>query len=132
MQTCYNCGTENQDIEKFCHRCGATLGRLSELQETAMSAGIGPERLLWEEGDIQLTTEAILIGMNTDAPDVVPLETIQSVRVEDTCLVISLKYGDDKQCFLKDPSKLAALIEDQVMRPRLAHQRKASGAQQAE
>jgi hypothetical protein len=69
--------------------------------------------------------------MNTDAPDVVPLETIQSVRVEENCIVMSLKYGEDKQCFLKNPAHLAALIEGQVMRPRLAHQRKELGSEQA-
>jgi hypothetical protein len=123
MQTCYNCGDKNADSERFCHRCGAALGRLSENQPTAMRAGIGPERLLWEEGDVQLTTDALLIGMESDAPDVTPLETIHEVRVEDNCLVVRVKYGDDKRCFLKNPDELARLLQEQVMRPRLVDDR---------
>jgi hypothetical protein len=33
---------------------------------------------------------------------------------------------------LKDPTHLKDLIEDQVMRPRLAHQRKQPGGEKAE
>jgi hypothetical protein len=123
MQICHNCGNKNADIQSFCHRCGAALGRPSETQSTAMRAGIGPERLLWNEGDVQLTTEALLIGMESDSPDVIPLETIHQVSVDGDCLVVQVKYGDDKHCFLKNPTELARLVEEQVMRPRLADQR---------
>jgi hypothetical protein len=124
MKSCFNCGAENGDLERFCHKCGASLVRLNEFGHSSSQAGVGPERVLWEEGDVQLTTEAVLIGMNTDAPDVVPLETIHEVVVEENCLVLRVKYGDDKNCFLNNPAELAALIKDHMMRPRLAHGRR--------
>lgn len=127
MKTCYNCGTENGDVERFCHRCGAKLGRLSDLQQSAIQAGVGQERVLWQQGDVQLTTEAVLIGMDSDAPDVVPLETIYEVVVEERCLVLRVKTGEDKNCFLETPEELAALINDQMFRVRLAHERKDLG-----
>ncbi|MHB8869462.1 MAG: zinc ribbon domain-containing protein [Thermoleophilia bacterium] len=125
--TCYNCGTENAESEKFCHSCGAALGRLSDLQHSAIQGGRGPERVLWDNGEVQLTTEAVLIGMTGDAPDVVPLETIYDVVLEERCVVLKVKDGDDKYCMLADPTELAGLIKDHMFRPRLAHERKDMG-----
>ncbi len=126
-KTCYNCGTENGDIEKFCRKCGAALGSLAHLQHSGIQAGTAEERVLWDNGEITLTTDAVLIGMETDAPDVVPLETIFDVVLEEKCVVLKVKDGDDKYCMLDDPSELAALVREHMFRPRLAHERKESG-----
>lgn len=125
--TCYNCGTENAEVEKFCHKCGAALGKLSDLQHSAIQGGRGEERVLWDNGEVQLTTDAVLIGLGGDAPDVVPLETIHDVVLEERCLVLKVNDGDDKYCMLDDPSELAGLVRDHVFRPRLAHGRKDMG-----
>lgn len=125
-KTCYNCGTENAGSEEFCHKCGASLSS-GTLQDSGMQAGTAEERLLWDKGDIQLTTEAVLIGMETDAPDVVPLDTIYDVVLEERCVVLKVKDGDDKHCMLEDPEELASLVKDQMMRGRLSHGRKDMG-----
>jgi len=125
--TCYNCGTLNAEVEKFCHKCGAALGKLSDMQQSGIQAGSGEERVLWEAGDIRLTTEAVLIGMETDAPDVVPLDTIHEVVVESRCLVLKVNDGDDKYCMMDDPTELADLVRDHMFRGRLAHERKDLG-----
>jgi hypothetical protein len=121
-KTCYNCGTENAETEHFCHKCGASLSS-GRLQNAGIQAGTAEERLLWERGDIQLTTEAVLIGMETATPDVVPLDTIYDVVLEERCVVLKVKDGDDKYCMLEDPGELAALLKDQMMRGRLSHGR---------
>jgi hypothetical protein len=123
-KTCYNCGTENADSETFCHKCGATLTSDSlTSQRTGLQAGVPEERMLWDGGDIQLTTEAVLIGMATDAPDVVPLDTIYAVEQDERCLTLKVKDGGDKQCFLDDPSVLARLVQEQIDRHRHAIER---------
>ncbi|MCJ7797779.1 MAG: hypothetical protein MUQ56_13645, partial [Thermoleophilia bacterium] len=121
--TCYNCGTANSDADTFCRTCGAALGKLSDLQHSGIQAGSGEERTLWEKGDITLTTHAVLIGMNSDSPDVIPLETIYDVVQEDRCVVLKVKDGDDRRCMLDDPSELVGLVKDQMFRGRLAHGR---------
>ena len=121
-KTCYNCGTENGDVETFCRTCGAALTQ-SQLQHAGIQAGTPEERVLWANGEIQLTTHAVLIGMDTDAPDVVPLETIYDVVVEERCVVLKVKEGDDQYCMLENPDELAALVKEQMFRPRLAHER---------
>lgn len=126
-KTCYNCGTQNAEAETFCHKCGASLGKLSDLQKSGIQAGSAEERVLWDNGDIQLTTDAVLIGMSSDAPDVVPLETVYDVIVEDRCVVLKVKDGDDRYCMLDDPAELADLVKDQMERPRLAHERRDMG-----
>jgi|GEM_PF-1181830 len=125
--TCYNCGTANSAADRFCRTCGAALGKLSDLQHSGVQAGAGEERTLWEKGDITLTTRAVLIGMDSDSPDVVPLETIYDVVQEDSCVVLKVKDGDDKYCMLEDPGELAALVKDQMSRSRLAHERRDEG-----
>ena len=121
--TCYSCGTNNAEEERFCHTCGASLQTPSDLQKAVIQPGLSEERVLWDNGDIQLTTDAVLIGMNSDTPDVVPLETIYDVTLEDRCVVLKVKDGDDKYCMLDDPADLAALVKDHMFRPRLAHDR---------
>lgn len=125
--TCYNCGTENAEVEQFCHSCGAALGKLSDLQKSAIQGGRAEERVLWDNGEVQLTTHAVLIGMGGDAPDVVPLETIYEVVLEERCVVLKVKDGDDKYCMIDDPTELAELVRDHMLRPRLAHDRKDMG-----
>ncbi|MHB0980231.1 MAG: hypothetical protein ACYC5Q_09225 [Thermoleophilia bacterium] len=125
--TCYNCGTDNAEVEKLCHKCGVALGKLSDLQHSAIQGGRAQERVLWDNGEIQLTTDAVLIGMSGDTPDVLPLETIYEVVLEERCLVLKVKDGDDKYCMLDDPTELAALVKDHMFRPRLAHERKEMG-----
>ncbi len=119
-KTCYNCGTENAESEIFCHECGANL---RQLKDAGLQGGTAEERVLWDNGEIQLTTEAVLIGMGTDMPDVVPLSTIDDVELEERCIVLKIKDGSDYYCMLADPHQLAAMIREQVFRPRLAHQR---------
>lgn len=121
--TCYNCGTTNSAADTFCRTCGAALGKLSDLQHSGLQAGSGEERTLWENADITLTTKAVLIGMDTDSPDVVPLDTIYDVVQEDRCVVLKVKDGDDKYCMLDDPTELTALVKEQMSRSRLAHGR---------
>ncbi len=125
--TCYNCGTQNAEAEHYCHKCGAALGELSDLQRSAIQGGPGQERVLWDNGEIQLTTDAVLIGMTGDAPDVIPLETIYDVVLEERCVVLKVKDGDDKYCMLADPTELADLVREHMFRPRLAHERKDMG-----
>ena len=124
-KTCYNCGTQNADAETFCRQCGADLA--GHLQDGGIQAGAPEERVLWEKGDIQLTTQAVLIGMDSDSPDVVPLDTIYEVVLEERCVVLRVKDGDDKQCFLEDPTEFATLLQEQMDRPRYAHERKDMG-----
>lgn len=126
-KTCYNCATENAESERFCHRCGASLVSQSTLQQSGIQGGRGEERVLWDNGHLQLTTDAVLIGVNTDAPDVVPLETIYDMDVQEGCLVLRVKDGDDRQCMLDSPENLADLIWDHVFRPRLAQNRGEKG-----
>ncbi len=127
MATCYNCGTENAQADKFCRTCGASLDKLADLQHSGIQAGAAEERTLWDNGEVQLTTAAVLIGMETDAPDVVPLETIYEVVLQDRCVVLKVQDGDDKYCMVADPRELAALIKDHMFRGRLAHGRKDTG-----
>ncbi|HZK49528.1 MAG TPA: hypothetical protein VFD74_08010 [Thermoleophilia bacterium] len=125
--TCYDCGAENAEVDAFCRACGASLARTADLWKPGIQAGSSEERVLWEKGDIRLTTDAVLIGMSTDSPDVVPLETVHEVVVEDRCVVLRVKDGDDKYCLLDDPTELADLVRDHVFRSRLAQERKERG-----
>lgn len=122
-KTCYNCGTENEESAAFCRNCGANLKEVAQLKRTGIQAGVGQERVLYDDGHIQVTTEAVLIGMESDAPDVIPLDTLYDVEVEERCVHLRVKDGDDQQCFVDDPSEMASLIRDQMFRPRLSQQR---------
>lgn len=70
--------------------------------------------VLWEYGDIQLTADAVLIGMGTEIPDVVPLNTIEDVSVEQDCVVLKVKEGPAYYCMLSDPNDLASHIKEQI------------------
>jgi len=122
-KTCYNCGTENAEVSQFCRDCGADLRGVGSLNRAGVQGGRPQERVLWDNGHIQVTTEAVLIGMNTDEPDVVPLDTIYEVKVEEGCVHLLVKDGDDQQCVLDNPEELADLVRDQMCRPRLSQQR---------
>lgn len=126
-KTCYNCGTENAESERFCRECGANLEAIERMGDIGLQGGTPEERVLWDNGEIQLTTEAVLIGMGSDMPDVVPLSTVEDVVIEEKCVVLKVKDGPDYYCMLADPHELADLIKEQVFRPRLAHQRKDIG-----
>jgi len=126
-KTCYNCGTENAESERFCRECGANLEAIERMGDIGLQGGTAEERVLWDNGEIQLTTEAVLIGMGSDMPDVVPLSTVEDVELEEKCVVLKIKDGPDYYCMLADPHELAAMIKEQVFRPRLAHQRKDMG-----
>jgi hypothetical protein len=123
VKTCYNCGHENADAERFCHNCGADLWQHEGFRRSGLAAGLGDERILWDNGHIQLTTEAVLIDMDTDAPDVVPLGTISATEVRDGCLVLKIKDETEKYCALEAPAELEALVRDHMFRPRLAPDR---------
>ncbi len=74
--------------------------------------------MLWDNGKVQLTTEAVLIGMDSDAPDVLPLDAIYDVRTEDDSLVFTDKEGKDRVCGLDDPRELEILIEEEIAKRR--------------
>lgn len=124
ITTCYNCGTENDEDAELCGKCGRPLGDYGDLLEKDLRAFSGEERVIWDNGELQLTTEAVLIGLKTDSPDVIPLDALYDATVEDRCVVLKMKYDDDRYCVLDKPEELAALIHEQIFRPRYAHRRK--------
>ena len=122
-KTCQVCGYDNDGEAALCAQCGKPLGEYGDLQPKDLRAFSGKERTIWENDELRLTTEAVLIGMHTDAPDVLPLEAIYDVRVQEGCVVLKVKDGDDHYCILNEPEKLATLIREQMLRPRYAHRR---------
>ena len=124
ITTCYNCGAENDEDAELCGKCGRPLGDYGDLLEKDLRAFSGEERVIWDNGELQLTTEAVLIGLKTDFPDVIPLDALYDATVEERCVVLKMKYGDDRYCVLDKPEELAALIREQIFRPRYAHRRK--------
>ena len=73
---------------------------------------------------MQLTTHAILIGMGTDSPEVIPLEALLDVCVDNDCIVFKLGDGDVFSPPLETPEKVAALTHDQMLRIRYTQRRK--------
>jgi ribosomal protein L40E len=122
-RSCRVCGFENEDEATLCAQCGKPLGEYGDLRPKDLRAFSGEEKTIWENGELRLTTEAVLIGMDSDAPDVLPLEAINDVRVEEGCVVLRVKYGPDHYCVLEEPERLATLIREQMLRPRYAHRR---------
>lgn len=118
MMACQICGADNPVDAKFCSRCGKPIGEYGDYRYKDMRALSGEERLLWDNGELQLTTEAVLIGMHSDAPDVLPLDTIYEVKREKDCLVFSVKDGEDRYCRLDDPKELGTLVEEQIAKRR--------------
>lgn len=122
-KTCQVCGFDNEAEATLCAHCGKPLGEYGDLHPKDLRAFSGQERTIWENGELRLTTEAVLIGMDTDAPDVLPLDTLYDVQVEEGCVVLKVKDGPDHYCVLDEPEKLATLIREQMLRPRYAHRR---------
>jgi CRP-like cAMP-binding protein len=110
--------------EVITRRFGRAVGVRGELPDKDIRAFAGPERVVWDNGEMQLTTHAVLIGMETDSPDVIPLEALLAVDVENGCVVFRLSDGDVCSPPLDTPEQLAALTRDAMLRTRHAHRRK--------
>jgi hypothetical protein len=122
-RTCYDCGAENAESERSCHNCGADLWQHEGFHRSGLAAGLGEEHVLWDNGHMQLTTEALLIDMDTAEPDVVPLSSIADTEVRDECLVLMIQGRAERYCAVAEPEELEALLRDQMLRPRLAPDR---------
>ncbi|MBN1320436.1 MAG: cyclic nucleotide-binding domain-containing protein [Thermoleophilia bacterium] len=105
-------------------RFGHAIGMRGDLVEKDLRAFSGEERVIWDGGELQLTTEAVLIGMDSDSPDVIPLETIFDVEVRGDCVVFHVHGGDVRSPPVDDPERLAALTHDAMLRTRYAHRRR--------
>ncbi len=110
--------------EVISRRFGRAVGVRGDLRAKDVRAFDGAERVVWDNGDLQLTTEAVLIGMATDSPDVIPLEALQGVDVMDGQVVFRMARGDVWSPQLRDPEQLAALTRDAMARTRYAQRRK--------
>jgi CRP-like cAMP-binding protein len=110
--------------EVISRRFGRAVGVRGDLRAKDVRAFDGPERVVWDNGELQLTTEAVLIGMATDSPDVIPLEALQGVDVMDGQVVFRMARGDVWSPELRDPEQLAALTRDAMARTRYAQRRK--------
>lgn len=78
------------------------------------------ERAVWDNGDIRLTSKAVLLAADTDRPKVIPLEAINEVKVDYGCLVLCAAEGDVWSSVSDNPEEPAALVRDEVRRVRLA------------
>jgi CRP-like cAMP-binding protein len=110
--------------EVISRRFGRAIGARGDLQDKDLRAFGGEERVIWDDGRLQLTTEAILIGMNSDSPEVIPLDAVYDVDVENGCVVFRVHGGDISSHPLDDPDHLAALCRDEMLRSRYAQRRK--------
>ncbi len=110
--------------EIISRRFGRAMGARGDLQDKDLRAFGGEERVVWDDGLLQLTTEAILIGMGSDSPEVIPLEAVYDVDVENGCLVFHVQGGDVCSHCIDDPDHLAALVRDEMLRSRHAQRRK--------
>jgi CRP-like cAMP-binding protein len=110
--------------EVISRRFGRAKGMQGDLRAKDVRAFGGPERVVWDNGKVQLTTQAVLIGMGTGSPDVIPLESLLDVDVEDGCVVFRLHDGDVCSPLVDDPQRLAALTHDEMLRTRYAQRRK--------
>lgn len=104
-------------------RYGRAIVSCGSVRERDLCAFQGEERVIWDNGELQLTSEAVLIGMNTDSPNVLPLEVIYDVTVSDGCVVLHVKDGDVRSPVLERPEDLAALVHDEIRRTRFAYRR---------
>ena len=110
--------------EVIARRFGQAIGARGDLREKDLRAFGGEERVVWDNGELQLTTEAVLIGMDSDSPDVIPLETVFDVEVREGCVVFHVHGGDVVSPPVDDPERLAALTHDAMLRTRYAHRRR--------
>jgi hypothetical protein len=105
-------------------RFGRAIGSHGDLVTKDLRAFGGKERVIWEGGEVQLTTEAVLIGMDGDSPEVIPLEAIFDAEVAGDCVMFRAHGGDVCSPPVDDPERLAALTQDAVRRSRYAQRRK--------
>jgi CRP-like cAMP-binding protein len=110
--------------EVISRRFGQAMGEYGDLREKDLRALSGEERVVWDNGELQLTTRAVLIGMAGDSPDVIPLEAVYSAEAQGDCVLFHVHGGDVCSPPLEDPAHLAALVEDEVRRTRYAGRRK--------
>ncbi len=109
--------------EVISRRFGQALGR-GDTREKDLRAFSGEERVIWDNGELQLTTAAVLIGMSSDCPDVIPLEAVYDVEVQSNHVLFHVHSGDVCSPPLDDPEHVAALVRDEMLRARYAHRRK--------
>jgi len=109
--------------EMISRRFGGPVGDRRETYAKNLRALEGAERVIWDNGDVQLTTEAVLLDAAEGSPDVVPLEIIYDVDVEDGRLVLRAVGGDVRSSPLDRPDELAALVRDELRRVRLPYRR---------
>lgn len=117
------CSIAKETSEIIARRYGRAIESRRDLWGKDLRAFRGMERVVWDNGEIQLTTEAVLFGVDTGSPDVVPLEAVHEVKVEDGCLVLIAMGGDVRSAVLDDPEELAALVRDEVRRSRFPRRR---------
>jgi hypothetical protein len=80
----------------------------------------GEERVVWDNGEIRLTTKAVLLAADTNRPRVVPLQGISEARAEYGCLVLCTAEGDVWSSVLDSPEKLVELVKAEVQRAHLS------------
>jgi len=110
--------------EVISKRFGQAVGERAALREKDLRAFGGEERVIWDNGELQLTTRAVLIGMDSDAPEVLPLEAVYDVEVQGDTVVFHAHGGDVISPPVAEPEQLAALTEDEIRRTRYARRRK--------
>jgi len=110
--------------ETISKRFGQAFGPHAELQAKDFRAYGGEERVIWDNGQVQLTTKAVLINMNTDSPEVLPLEAIYDVEVQGESVVFHAHGGDVTSPPVQEPERLAALASDEIRRTRYARRRR--------
>jgi CRP-like cAMP-binding protein len=109
--------------EVISRRFGHAIGRHGDLREKDLRAFGGEEHVLWENGEVQLTTEAVLIGMGSDSPDVLPLDALLDAEVRGDSVIFHAHGGDVTSPPLDRPERLVALVRDAMLRTRRAHRR---------
>lgn len=109
--------------EIVARRYGRAIGGREDLRDKDLRALHGAERVVWENDDIQVTTEAVLFEVAGGSPEVIPLETILGVETDGDRLVIHAVGGDVVSSGLDDPEKVAALLSDEMRRIRLPYRR---------
>ncbi|MCE5254088.1 MAG: cyclic nucleotide-binding domain-containing protein [Actinomycetia bacterium] len=110
--------------EVISKRFGRAFGERAELHEKDLRAFGGGERVIWDSGELQLTTRAVLIGMEGGSPEVLPLEAVYDVEVQGDSVVFHAHGGDVSSPPVDDPERLAALAADEMRRTRYARRRK--------
>ncbi len=110
--------------EVISRRFGRVVGIHDDLRAKDVRAFEGPERVVWDNGELQLTTQAVLMGMSTKSPEVIPLDALLDVDVENSCIIFRLHDGDVCSPPFDGAEQLAALARDEMLRTRFAQRRK--------